>query len=236
MQTLVLCLMVAVSLSTLLKLSLATLRVRWSTFALCALFLGLSWPWAVEQSKTQIEAWLANTDLMRDTAVVLSLDVALLLAYCWRSTKVKAPHGTSNSIAPNRYTLLLRQLWHHFLAIYPGLLIFPVLFSLEVTTIFALPGIDFSLVAWGLAVVVALSLIVVGYGLEYLLPERELRLELLFLLNVLIAILGVIATVNGRTAVASVGNVDLNSLLAVIVLFLFFALIGFVWSRRRSKC
>ena len=80
MQTLVLCLMVAVSLSTLLKLSLATLRVRWSTFALCALFLGLSWPWAVEQSKTQIEAWLANTDLMRDTAVVLSLDVALLLA------------------------------------------------------------------------------------------------------------------------------------------------------------
>ena len=224
MQTLVLCLMVAVSLSTLLKLSLATLRVRWSTFALCALFLGLSWPWAVEQSKTQIEAWLANTD------------VALLLAYCWRSAKVKAPHGTSRSIAPNRYALLLHQLWHHFLAIYPGLLIFPVLFSLEVTTIFALPGIDFSLVAWGLAIVVALSLIVVGYGLEYLLPERELRLELLFLLNVLIAILGVIATVNGRTAVASVGNVDLNSLLAVIALFLFFAFIGFVWSRRRSKC
>ena len=83
---------------------------------------------------------------------------------------------------------------------------------------------------------VALSLIVFGYGLEYLLPEQELRLELLFLLNVLIAILGVIATVNGRTAVASVGNVDLNSLLAVIALFLFFALIGFVWSRRRSKC
>ena len=47
MQTLVLCLMVAVSLSTLLKLSLATLRVRWSTFVLCALFVGLAWPWAV---------------------------------------------------------------------------------------------------------------------------------------------------------------------------------------------
>ena len=167
MQTLVLCLMVAVSLSTLLKLSLATLRVRWIIFALCALFVGLAWPWAVEQSKTQIEAWLANPDLMRDTAVVLSIDVAFLLAYCWGTTKAPAKPFQQIYVAQNRYSVLLRKLWRGLLAIYPGLLIFPVLFSLEVSTIFFLPGVDFALVAWGLAAIVAVAF--VGFGIS---PSR----------------------------------------------------------------
>ena len=234
MQTLVLCLMVAVGLSTLLKLSLATPRVRWIIFALCALFVGLAWPWAVEQSKTQIEAWLANPDLMRDTAVVLSIDVAFLLAYCWGSTQAPAKPFQQIYVAQNRYSVLLRKLWRGLLAIYPGLLIFPVLFSLEISTIFFLPGVDFALVAWGLAAIVAVAFVALGFGLEFILPERELRLELLFLLNILIAILGVIATVNGRTAVEGVGSVDVLSLLAVVVLFFFFALIGFFWSRRKT--
>ena len=221
MQTLVLCLMVAVGLSTLLKLSLATPRVRWITFALCALFVGLAWPWAVEQSKTQIEAWLANPDLMRDTAVVLSIDVAFLLAYCWGSTKAPAKPYQQIYVAQNRYTVLLRKLWRGLLAIYPGLLIFPVLFSLEVSTIFFLPGVDFALVAWGLAAIVAVTFVALGFGFEFLLPERELRLELLFLLNILIAILGVIATVNGRTALEGVGSVKVLSLVADAVLYCF---------------
>ena len=41
-----------------------------------------------------------------------------------------------------------------------------------------------------------------------ILPEKEIRLELLFLANALIALLGIIATVNGRTAVAGVTSVD----------------------------
>ena len=111
-------------------------------------------------------------------------------------------------VAQNRYTVLLRKLWRGLLAIYPGLLIFPVLFSLEVSTIFFLPGVDFALVAWGLAAIVAVAFVALGFGLEFLLPERELRLELLFLLNILIAILGVIATVNGRTACGRCGAVS----------------------------
>ena len=171
---------------------------------------------------------------MRDTAVVLSIDVAFLLAYCWGSTKAPAKPYQQIYVAQNRYTVLLRKLWRGLLAIYPGLLIFPVLFSLEISTIFFLPGVDFALVAWGLAAIVAVAFVALGFGLEFLLPERELRLELLFLLNILIAILGVIATVNGRTAVEGVGSVDVLSLLAVVVLFCFFALIGFFWSRRKT--
>lgn len=54
-------------------------------------------------------------------------------------------------------------------------------------------------------------LILISVGtlfLRYLLPEKELRLELLFLTNALTAILGIIATVNGRTAVTGISEVD----------------------------
>lgn len=234
MQTLVLCLMVAVSLSTVLKLSLATPRIRIATIALCALFVAVAWPWAVEQSKTQIESWLANTDLMRDTAVVLSFDVAVMLAFCWNSA---IPQAQSTTDADASSESSLRQ-WQKrvtrcILTLYPGLLIVPVLFSLEVTTIFALPGWDFSLVAYLLAAVVGIGLVAFTYGWQLLLPERELRYELLFLLNVLIAILGIIATVNGRTAVAAVGAVDWLALAGVVGFFLVFALIGFGVTRRK---
>jgi hypothetical protein len=36
------------------------------------------------------------------------------------------------------------------------------------------------------------------WGVRWLVPEKELRLEVFFLSNALIAILGIIATVNGR--------------------------------------
>lgn len=45
-------------------------------------------------------------------------------------------------------------------------------------------------------------------GLKWFLPEKDIRLELLFLSNALIAVLGIIATVNGKTAVAGNSEVD----------------------------
>ena len=41
------------------------------------LFVGLMWPYAIQQSKTQIADWLANVQLMLDTSVVLTVEVAL---------------------------------------------------------------------------------------------------------------------------------------------------------------
>ena len=41
----------------------------------CSLFVGLMWPLAIEQSKTQIGDWLSNPSQMLDTSVVLTLEV-----------------------------------------------------------------------------------------------------------------------------------------------------------------
>lgn len=68
------------------------------------------------------------------------------------------------------------------------------------------------------------------------LPEKELRLELLFLTNALTAILGIIATVNGRTAVTGVSEVDWGALTGLIIMLAGGGLIGLViYKYRRIK-
>jgi len=83
---------------------------------------------------------------------------------------------------------------------FPGLLYLVVIFSLQVQLIFMLPGVSFPLVSWSLAAAVSVFVVLGIWALRRLVPEEELRLELLFLVNAVIAALGVIATVNGRTA------------------------------------
>lgn len=93
-------------------------------------------------------------------------------------------------------------------------------------TIFLLPGVSFQVVAWVLAVVLLVLTPVFTYGLRWLLPERPIRLELLFLVEVLLGLMGIIGTVNGRTAVAGFNSFDALSLLGVIAIVIVGMVIG----------
>ena len=198
METVVLVMMTVVCFNYLLKQTWRKPFYVAFSAVVCALLVGLAWPWAIEQSKNQIADWLADSALMLDLAVLLTLEVALQMTFC-----VVAAHiHTAGRVKPSVVRLYRLLRW------FPGLLIFPVLFSLLVAAIFALPGVSFPLVAWSLAAVVAVVIPLGRWALKHLLPEKEIRLELLFLANALIALLGIIATVNGRTAVAGVTSVD----------------------------
>ena len=71
--------------------------------------------------------------------------------------------------------------------------------------------------------------------LLYLLPEKELRLELFFLTNALVAILGIVATVNGRTSVAGVSEVNWGALAGVGGITIIGSAIGLVWRRVKKR-
>ena len=223
METVVVVLMILVCFNFMLK---QTYRKLWSVAAIsvvAALFVGLIWPYAIEQSKTQIADWLANPSLMLDTSVVLSIEVVLQMAFCMLAAHVL-------TTGPIRR----RTLWaYRALRWFPGILIFPVLFSVLVWLIFSFPGVSFPLIAWGMAAGVLVLIPLGSFFLRWLLPEKELRLELLFLANALIAILGIIATVNGRTAVAGVSEVDWTALGGLLGLLLLGGGIGFL--RRKMK-
>lgn len=208
METVVLVMMMLVCFNYILKQTYRKPYAVVFSASVCALFTGSMWHYAIEQSKSQISVWLSDSALMLDVAVVLTLEVAVQMAFCVLAAHIQ----TSGKVKP-------RTIWaYRILRWFPGVLIFPVLFSLLVSVIFVLPGVSFPTVAWSLAGAVLIVLTGGTYGLKRLLPEKEIRLELLFLSNALIAVLGVIATVNGRTAVAGISEVDWRALAGVCCL------------------
>lgn len=225
METVVLVMMIVVCFNYLLKQTWRKPFYVAFSAVVCALLVGLAWPWAIEQSKNQIAGWLADSALMLDLAVLLTLEVALQMTFC-----IVAAHiHTAGRVKPSVVWIYRLLRW------FPGLLVFPVLFSLLVAAIFALPGVSFPLVAWSLAAVVAVVIPLGRWALKHLLPEKEIRLELLFLANALIALLGIIATVNGRTAVAGVTSVDWPALGGVMSFVAAGLLLGVAVFRIKQK-
>ena len=225
METVVLVMMILVCFNYVLKQTYRKFYSVLFSAAICALFVGLMWPYAIEQSKSQISLWLADSSLMLDIAVVLTLEVAIQMAFCILSAHIT----TSEKVKPI-------TIWaYRILRWFPGVLIFPVLFSLLVSAIFALPGVAFSFVAWTVAAIVFVAIILGCRAVRWLLPEKEIRLELLFLANALIAILGVIATVNGRTAVAGMSEVNWSALGGIVVLLTIGLAVGAIAYRIKLK-
>jgi hypothetical protein len=218
MYTVVFVLMMLTVFNFLLKQTFWKMTAVGISAAVAAVFVGAMWPVAIEQSKTQITGWLSNPRLMLDTSVLLTLEVCLQMAYCMLAVHVH------NAYPIKKKTLRAYRLLRWI----PGILIYPVLFSGLVYLIFAFPGISFSRIAWGYALAVLILIPAGRWILKRLLPETDLRLELLFLNNALVAILGIVATVNGRTAVEGTNTVNWYASLGLILLLLTGTCIGFL--------
>lgn len=225
METVVLVLMLLTAFNFLLKQTFWKVIAVGIIAAICAVFAGLMWPLAIEQSKAQIASWLANQPLMLDTSVVLSIEVCLQMAYAMLAVHV------ANDYPVKPRTILA----YRFLRWFPGLLIFPILFSGLVYLIFAFPGTSFQTIAWSYAAFILITIPAGRFLLIYLLPEKELRLELFFLTNALVAILGIVATVNGKTSAAGISEIDWKALMGVIAIALAGGILGLLWWNIRNK-
>lgn len=218
METVVLILMILVCFSFVLKQTFQGWRTQFAVSVICLFFIGMSVPLAIEQSSTQIQQWLQNPALMLDTSVLLFIDVSLQVAFA-----IFAARLMTSGKEPKGMIRLYR-----FLRYFPGLLIFPVLFYILVQLIFLFIGVSFGLIGWGFGGAIAVGVPLAAWGVKWLLPEKELRLEMLFLVNLLIAIIGVVATVNGRTAVAGVADVSWAALGGVLAIAAAGIITGFI--------
>lgn len=219
MDTVVLVLMLLTAFNFLLKQTFWKGLAVGFIAAASAVFAGLMWPYAIEQSKTQIADWLGNPALMLDTSVLLTIEVSIQMAYAMLAVHV------ANAYPVKPRTLLAYRLLRWF----PGLLIFPVLFSGLVYLIFAFPGVSFTTIAWSYAALILMAVPAGRWLLLWLLPEKELRLELFFLTNALVAVLGIVATVNGRTSAAGVSEIDFGALAGTAGIAVAGILLGLSW-------
>jgi hypothetical protein len=120
------------------------------------------------------------------------------------------------------------------LRFFPGILILPVLFYLQIQVMYLFSGIDFSLISWILAVLVLLTMIGGTYALRLLLPQRALRLELLFLSSALVLILGIVSTVNGSTNFKGADPIEWRALLAFIAIAILCGGIGYLRNKQKN--
>jgi hypothetical protein len=181
MELVVQILMLFIVVGTAVRLSFERVWVSLLFGLVAAAFVYLTYPLAIEQTKTGLAGYIADRSLREYAAIFISLEVALLVGYSF--SRLELPHT-------RRARLIALGL-----RLYPGLLIFPVLFYLQSTLIFALPGVDFGIVSLLLALGSLLLLVGLGYLMRYLLPEEELRLEVYFLVQLFVFILGIIASV-----------------------------------------
>ena len=184
----------------------------------CSLFILAIWPWATEQSKTQIADFLASPARMQDAAVMITIESTVMIAFCFDCFAGFRRHDT---FFKRNLTRILKY--------YPGLLITLVLAYTLTQTIFAFPGISFHRMAWSFAAISGIGVVGAGWFLKKYLVDRSLRLELLFVTNLFIILTGIIATENGKTSYESVSNVNIYATLVTLGIFVAGARIGFIW-------
>ncbi len=215
MELIIQILMMFIVVNCLLKMSFW----RWwqaTLFSLaCAVFVVWMYPYAIQQSKTQIADYLQNTGALQNAAVLVTIESAICFGFCFAALR--------NLFGKTYKKWVMVFYW------YPGLLIFPVLFYGLTESIFALPGTGFETIAYTLSAVILVGFPLLCQAIRWLIPEKELRLEIHFLVSLFVCILGLITTVNGNVTYAAVeepANWTAIGLSAGLFLVLFLAGIG----------
>ncbi|OAV70165.1 hypothetical protein Barb6XT_00005 [Bacteroidales bacterium Barb6XT] len=201
----------------------------WQTIVfgfVCAAFIVGVCPLAIQQSKTQLTDLLDNARVMQDAAVWITIESAVCFAFCFASLR-KADGRKKGK-------------WKvRILDGYPGLLLFPVLFYVLTQIIFGMSGTSFTVISCLFALAVFAGLPLLTLLVKRLYPENEFRLEIHFLVSLLVCIIGLIATVDGTVTYSAVNEpFNGNALLFSALLFSAFFLMGFTGNRmkwRRSQ-
>lgn len=185
---------------------------------ICSVFVVWTCQYAILQSKTQLNDYLNNTKVLQDSAVLITIESAICFGFCFVALREKI--GAKTKIGAK------------LLYSYPSLLMFPVLFYLLTQLIFAFPGIDFTFISYVLAGIVLLGIPLLSCFVKYFCAEKELRLEVCFLVSLFVCIIGLITTVNGNvTYAATEESINVKALLMSLLLFASSFIIGFVWNR-----
>ena len=209
---------VFIMLNVVLKLSFWKLWQHVLFAAVCFLFVWLATDFASEQSQVTLQTMLSNPKVLGNITVLLTVETAVCMAYCFTSLRTLFKGKESR--------------WHKVLLWYPNLLIFPALFYVLTQAIFYYTGVSFEHIAFWIGASVIVFIILGSLGLQKLLPEKDLRLELHFLVSLLITLLGLIGTANGQILyVPQSEPINLKVLGGIFTFFIALFGIGFGFSK-----
>ncbi len=222
MEIIIQVLILFILINTILKLSFWKWWQAVIFGAICAIFVIWAQQYAIVQSKTQLHDYLSNRQALQDMAVLITVESAICFAFCFAA--LMTMFGKK------------KKYWVRLLYWYPSLLLFPVLFYILTQAIFSLSGANFSTIAYTIAGITLAVIPLASYGIQLLLPEKELRLEVHFLVSLFVAILGLLTTVNGNVTYTAVKEpLNIRAILYSIGLFVVLFAIGYIWNKYKWK-
>ncbi|MDR0743453.1 MAG: hypothetical protein LBF05_03745 [Tannerella sp.] len=192
---------------------------------ICAAFTVATCRYTVLQSKTQLTEFMYNTKVMQDIAVLITIESMLCFGFCFMELRSMFDSETHGKLS----------IWRSLLQWYPGLLIFPVLFYLQTQLIFSMPGVSFNVLSYSLAASVLTGIPLLSYLIKRFFPEKDLRLEVYFLVNLFVCITGLIATVDGTTVYpAAAEPLNIKAIVSSLGLLGLFFVTGFLLNKLKK--
>ncbi|WP_314810694.1 hypothetical protein [Capnocytophaga granulosa] len=204
--------------STLLKLSFWRLWQIALWAGVLVAFLWGSYDFASEQSQTTLSQWLASPKILSDIAVLITIESAIGLLFAF--------------VALRDYYQNRRSKAQRILLAFPGLLLFPCLIYVLAQAFFFFSGADFAKTTLYACLALFAFMLLGTKGIAALLPEKDLRLEVLLMVNILIILLGLTATANAQIIyVPKSEPIDFVLLGKVFLFFLSLFALGFAASK-----
>lgn len=203
----------------------ALLPNRWYRLGFCLLlgvFVFVSHGYAIELNKLQVQQLLSTQDSLLDISFVVMIDSILSVYFC------VARLGGSNSSKVKRYISVLRYM--------PSLLVFPAIFYIHVNLFFSIVATDFMLITSGWALFVVLLFVVASLFMRRLFAEKELPIEIILILTLLLFMLTVCGTVfhPSATVYGSGTPVDWIECVTTLGLLIIIMLAGYIFSNIRK--
>lgn len=203
----------------------ALLPNRWYRLGFCLLlgvFVFVSHGYAIELNKLQVQQLLSTQDSLLDISFVVMIDSILSVYFC------VARLGGSDSSKVKRYMSVLRYM--------PSLLVFPAVFYIHVNLFFSIVATDFMLITSGWALFVVLLFVVASLFMRRLFAEKELPIEIILILTMLLFMLTVCGTVfhPSATVYGSGTPVDWIECVTTLGLLIIIMLAGYIFSNIRK--
>ncbi|MFC2391370.1 MAG: hypothetical protein ACFNVV_05595, partial [Bacteroidota bacterium] len=203
----------------------ALLPNRWYRLGFCLLlgvFVFVSHGYTIELNKLQVQQLLSTQDSLLNISFVVMIDSILSVYFC--VTRL----GGSDSSKVKRYMSVLRYM--------PSLLVFPAVFYIHVNLFFSIVATDFMLITSGWALFVVLLFVVASLFMRRLFAEKELPIEIILILTLLLFMLTVCGTVfhPSATVYGSGTPVDWIECVTTLGLLIIIMLAGYIFSNIRK--
>lgn len=158
--------------------------LKWTVFAgvVCAIIVFFATSWVTGLSQEAFVQIIENRSVRLNAALMVFLDSAILLAFCFQNT------------FPSAKSAPVQRCLKQFLTVYPGLVFGGAVCFFQAQLFFRFAGIDFSVAAWISSLVYLLIVVFGSLALKKIIGERHLRMELLFVTQILMIILSIFIT------------------------------------------